>query len=177
MRVTLLNELSELLWSQQNLTHTATGFGSSIEHRTRHPYYFSLHLPDIRENVWMQRISPRKHFIHLQTLVLSKPFPCMANFSSKKNKKEKRLPHRLLFTAYDIWCVHDARYRDWHRYQKINTGHNGKLCSCLSLCSMNTFTFLLSLPVLVLGSVNTLIVLWQFRPSESHLTLLYADPR
>lgn len=55
---------SEDTWRQA--TYSTTRVGAPIEERTGNPHYFRFHLPQTREYIWMERITPGKLFIHLQ---------------------------------------------------------------------------------------------------------------
>ena len=50
----------------QQATYSTTRAGAPVEERTGNPYYFCFHLPQTREYIWMERITPGKLFIHLR---------------------------------------------------------------------------------------------------------------
>lgn len=49
----------------ESVTHGATCVWTSIKHSDAHLHHLGLHLTDVREEVAMQRVSPREHTVYL----------------------------------------------------------------------------------------------------------------
>lgn len=59
-----VSKCSRGTWAQA--TYSTTRAGAPVEEGTGNPHYFCFHLPQTREYIRMERITPGKLFVHLQ---------------------------------------------------------------------------------------------------------------